>query len=85
MKLSERMRNYDKDIMSVLKDSPQYEWADEVTQLEAELRDANGEIELLSQGEATTMLVDRLIKLGWRPPNMFTKLEEFWRRLRFGD
>ena len=39
MKLSERIRNYDKDIMSVLKDNPKDEWADEVAKLEAENED----------------------------------------------
>jgi len=36
--------------------------------MKSELDDADKEIELLSQGEATTLLMDRLIKLGWRPP-----------------
>lgn len=34
MKLSEQIRNYDRDIMSVLKDSPLEQWADEVAKLE---------------------------------------------------
>jgi len=61
MKLSKRIRNYDKDIMSVLKDSPKNEWADEVAKLEEGLAATRIELGMaLTERAAMVMKYEQL-------------------------